>query len=68
MRDLVYVVAVNRKDGKLPTSEKIAESRFFAEMRDAQKCADYYNSLATLGGWVVYPAIIEITHDSPAQN
>ena len=66
MRDLVYVVAVKRKDGKLPTSEKVAESRFFAEKKDAQKCADYYNGLQNdqnLKSWCVYSSIIEIVDD-----
>jgi len=68
MRDLVYVVAVKPKDGKLPTSEKIVESRFFAEKKTAQDAADFYNNLLKedreTKPYQVYSAIIEITQDS----
>lgn len=66
MRDLVYVVAFRRKDGKLPTSEKIAESRFFAEKRYAQDAADFYNNRQEdkeTKPYQVYTAIIEVVND-----
>lgn len=67
MRDLVYVVAVRRKDGKLPSSEKIVESRFFAEKNTAQDAADFYNNLLKedkeTKPYQVYTAIIEIVNE-----
>ena len=66
MRDLVYVVAVRRKDGKLPSSEKIVESRFFAEKKHAQDAADFYNNLQEdkeTKPYQVYTAIIEVVND-----
>ena len=67
MRDLVYVVAVRRKDGKLPTSEKIVESRFFAEKKTAQDAADFYNNLLKedreTKPYQVYTATIEVVND-----
>lgn len=66
MRDLVYVVAVRRKDNKLPTSEKIQESRFFAEKKTAQDAADFYNNLhenKDAKPYQVYTAIIEVVND-----
>jgi len=64
MRDSVYVVAVVRKDGKLPTSEKMVSGRFFAERREAKQVAENLNGNSQIAQYKVYSAVIEITHES----
>lgn len=68
----VFVVAVNRKDGKMPGAEKIVghiffpeqadADKFFAQMKDFGKSVDnVFNDSAESRSFSVYKAHITIT-------
>lgn len=68
MKHRIYVVAVARKDGKLPGAEKIVNGLFFHELRDAKEQLDacQHADKYEFGGpmtYRIYEATIEIDRE-----
>lgn len=69
MKHRIYVVAVARKDGKLPGAEKIVNGQIFHDLRDAERqleAVEYADDHAPVelqpyrNLYCVYEATIEI--------